>query len=47
MSSLQATLRYHTNHMKNLYEELPHHLNKQEKKLFEEAVVDTFSGKEC
>ena len=36
-----------TNHIKNLHEELPYHLNKQEKKLFEDAVIASFSGKEC
>ena len=36
-----------TNHIKNLYKELPYHLNKNEKKLFEDAVVASFSGKEC
>ena len=36
-----------TNHIKNLYEELSYHLNKREKKLFKDAVVASFSGKEC
>ena len=36
-----------TNHIKNLYKKLTYHLNKQEKKLFEDAVVASFSGKEC
>ena len=36
-------LHYITNHIKNLYEELPYHLNKQEKKLFEDAAIPSFS----
>ena len=36
-----------TNHLKNLCEEPPYNLNKQEKKLFEDAAVASFSGKEC
>ena len=46
MSPLRVTSLYN-NHIKNLYEELPYHLNKQEKMLFEDAVVASFSGKEC
>ena len=44
---LREPLHCITNHIKNLYEDLPYQLNKQEKKLFEDAVVVSFSGKEC
>ena len=37
---------YHTPYYK-LVEELPYHLNKQEKTLFEDAVVASFSGNGC
>ena len=30
-----------------MYEELPYHLNKREKKLFKDAVLASFSGREC
>lgn len=33
-------------HTKNLYAEIPYHLNTEEKKLFEKAVKASFSGKE-
>ena len=34
-------------HIKNLYDELPSHLNKTEKNYFNEAVVASFAGKEA
>ena len=34
-------------HIENLYTELPHHLNKTEKKLMEETISAAFDQKEC